>query len=695
MTARCILFLAASRLRLRADIFMARFFIFILLICILSLLGPWGTAGIADAVELPKKIPVSVTADKLDYDRTNDIYTAVGNVKIDQQDIHLEADRVVLNNRTGEAVAEGNVYLQEKGDVLTAERVELNVNTRTGTIMRGDLFMSKDNLHLKGERIERRSETAYHIENGTFTTCDEGEWYLKAREIDADMNKNATGSGVSFNAGGVPILYTPYLLFPVRRQSGLLIPEIGFSSNDGFLMKNMVFWAMSDYQDMTFTSDYRARTGHGTGVEYRYVNSRDSAGRAYVNYFDTFRSDRTRWEFQLQHREEFAEDLSFRSDINLVSDELYYRDLERKLVLRSRPYVDSNVFYVERWATASLYALGQYSTDLSQPNGKTIQKAPELRYTIYSEQLAPYLHLNFDGAAANFTSRDGDTVHRADFLPELKSVFGTNGISLSPRIGGRATYYDRGATTIEPSERQYYYAGVDLNARFSRIYGSDEEQGIGRIRHSIEPTVSYLYLPRIDRGDIPLLDSTEEVSEENTITASLINRLTVHYRDGGKFRTFDPLVFRLSQSYDVKQARDQTATDAHPRSEIRAELAVKTPKVLTVSANGNYNTYTSRWSAASESVAVKGEVVQFDLSHRYLRDPRTQFLIGGLGFKVAKWNISSQLWRDVENRITTQQEYKAHYAAQCWGMGLSYITKPGETQYLLVLDLKGLGAVKF
>ncbi|MDH4161483.1 MAG: LPS assembly protein LptD [Nitrospirota bacterium] len=654
-----------------------------------------GLSGGASAEELPKKIPVAVTADKLDYDRASDVYTAVGHVKIEQQDIRLEADRVVLNNKTGEAIAEGNVYLQDKGDVLTADRVEINVNTRSGIISRGDLFMSKDNYHLKGERIERRSETVYHVENGSFTTCDDDEWYLKAREIDVDLGRNASGSGVSFNMGGLPVLYTPYLMFPVRRQSGLLIPEIGFSSKDGFLMKNSVFWAISDYQDMTFTSDYRARTGHGTGIEYRYVNSRDSSGRAYYNYFDTFHDDTARWELQFQHREEFAEDLSLRSDVNLVSDEFYYRDLERKLSLRSLPSLDSNVFYVERWNTASLYLLGQYTTDLTQGNDKTIQKVPELRYTLYSERLAPFLYLDFTGAAANMTAREGETVRRADFQPELKTVLSAGGLSLTPRVGGRATYYDRGATTIEPTDRKYYYAAADLNARLSRVYGNDEETGIGRIRHSVEPTISYLYLPKIDKGDVPLLDSTEDVLVQNVVTLSIINRLTARYRDGAGVRTFDPLVFRLAQSYDVNEARDRAIVDARPRSEIRAELSVKTPRVLAVSANGNYNTYTDRLSSSSETVMVKGDVVQFDITHRYLREPRTAFLIGGLGFKIAKWTLSGQVWRDVENRMTTQQEYKTHYASQCWGLGLSYITKPGETQYLLVLDLKGLGAVKF
>src|SRR5512139_3281842 len=121
--------------------------------------------------ELPKKIPVTVNADKLDYDRANDVYVAVGHVRVEQEGMKVEADKIVLNNKTGEAVAEGKVYLQEKGDIIRADKLLIDINTRSGIIYNGSVFMSKDNLHFKGEKIERKSETEYHVEKGTFSTC--------------------------------------------------------------------------------------------------------------------------------------------------------------------------------------------------------------------------------------------------------------------------------------------------------------------------------------------------------------------------------------------------------------------------------------------------------------------------------------------------------------------------------------------
>jgi len=651
--------------------------------------------------EPPKKVPITVKADKLDYDRTADAYTAVGHVIVEQDGMKIEADKLVLNNKTGEATAEGHVFLQEKGDTVRAEKLQININTKAGLIFKGDLFMHKDNLHLTGDKIERKSESAYRIQNGTFTTCDEGGWFLKADEIDVDMDRYATGSGVSFNMAGLPVFYTPYLLFPVRRQSGLLIPEVGYSSSDGFLMKNSLFWAISDYKDMTLYSDYRDRRGLGTGIEYRYENSRDSGGKLFYNYFDTFKRYRTpgspdtEWFLSYQHHEEIADDLSVRANINLVSDFSYFTDLEKKLELRSVPYLDSSIFYIERWDTASLNLLGQYAVDLTQESNKnTIQKLPELRYNIYEEKIAGPLHLNFEGSATNFTSQAGKDIMRADLNPRLSASFGDSGLNLTPRAGLHATYYDQGATSTEPTERKYYYAGADLNARFSRVYGTDGDAGFGRMRHSIEPTISYNYIPEVNQSDIPQLDAVDAVTKQNQVDFSLTNRLTAHYKDKGTFRTFDVMVFRLTESYDLNKARVGTSAPAQPRSELRGELYVKTPKILTASALTNYDTYTHSIVSSSEGVTFTGEKVRFNLSRQYLRQPETRFLIGGTGFKLGKWDVDGQVWRDIVQKKTTQKELKLHYASQCWGLGFDYITKPGETQYMLVFDLKGLGTVK-
>lgn len=653
-----------------------------------------GMMGRAWSAEQPKKVPVTVTADKLDYDRTNDRYVATGHVKMEKEGIRVEADEVIMDNKSGETKAEGNVFIQDQGDVTLADKMTLNLNTREGTFSKGVLFLKKENLHLKGDKIERLSETVYHIEKGVITTCDQDDWFLKADELDIDMDRYATGKGVALNIAGVPVIYTPYFLFPVRRQTGLLIPEVGYSSSEGLFADNALFWAISDFKDMTFYSDYRERIGHGTGIEYRYMNSWESRGQLYYKFWDQYHTGASRWDIKYQHQEEFAQDLSGRVDINLVSDESYYHDLERKLENRSKPYLDSNAFYVERWDTASLYLMGQYSIDLTRTNEKTVQKLPELRYTIVDATVADLLHLSFDSSAVNFTRQTDDGLRRVDFNPRIAATFGHSGLSLTPRVGIRATFYDRSAATADSTERKYLYAGADMNARVSRVYGSDGDSGIGRIRHSIEPTLSYLYIPRIEQGSIPQFDSVDSVTTSNLATLAVVNRLTAHYKESnsvGTYSTFDVLVFRLSQSYDLNMARDSAVSSPQPRSDLLGELYARTPKVFTASATGSYNTYSHVMTSHSEGVGVAFSAVSLNLSHQFLRNPETEFFIGGGGVKLGKWNLGAQWWRDVQNKKTTQEDYRMQYASQCWGIGMVYTVKPGEYQFTAMLDLKGLG----
>jgi LPS-assembly protein len=671
---------------------MKRRTVFILGLLLAGLLA--GPHPHALAETLPKKIPISVTADKLDYDRVTDVYLAVGHVKIEQEGVKLEADKVVFHNKTGEVEAEGKVYLQDKGDVVHADRLKINLNTREGIIYQGDLFMQKDNYHLRGDVIERRSETVYHVENGMFTTCDESDWYIKADEMNIDMARYATGRSVSLKLAGVPMLYTPYLLFPVRRQSGFLIPVVGYSTRDGIFAENAFFWAMSDYRDMTIYSDYRAHTGHGTGLEYRYNNSQESAGQVYTKFWDMYHTSESRWDFRFRHAEEFAEDLSARVDINLVSDARYYHELERNLEMSSKPYTDSNAFYVERWNSSSIYLLGQYSTDLTRTNENTVQKLPELRYTIFEETLAGPIHLNFDGSATNFYRQSGDGVRRVDLNPQLSSVFGSGGLSISPRAGARATFYDRSATSVEPTERKFFYAGTDLNMRVSRVYGSDSGAGIGRVRHSIEPTISYNYIPHIDQGSIPVFDSADTVAAQNLTTFSIINRLTAHYRaskDAPAFSTFDIMVFRLSQSYDLN-IKEEVPGGSRKRSDILAELALRSPRALALTATVSYNTYLRLVSSRSVSTTYTGDRFTLSLSDNYVQNPAAHFVIGGSTVKLGRWTLGGQWTRDVQNDKTQQEDYSLYYASQCWGVRGTYTAKPGEYRYMVMLDLKGIGA---
>ena len=669
-----------------------------------------GVAPHAQSEENSKSAPIAITADKLDYDKTSDVYTAVGHVKIEYEGVRLDADKVVLNNKTGEATAEGNVLVQDKGDMTRADKLQININTRAGVMYKGDVFKKKENLHVKGDVIERRSETVYYVEKGIITTCDENEWYFKGDELNVDMDRYATGKDVTFNVLGLPVLYSPYLLFPVKRQTGFLVPEVGFSSVDGFSILNKFFWAISDYRDMTIYSDYRAKTGLGTGLEYRYMNSIESGGQIFAEVWDMFNSsavretefghetDQWRWEFRLQHHEEFTDDLSLRLDVNQVSEFNYYHDLYKPLEWKAKPYLDSNAFFVERWNAAALQVLGQYSTNLTQSNVNTIQKLPEIRYLVFQEPLGGPLYINFDGSAVNFIKQGGDSMRRADFNPSLSAVFGSSGLALTPQLGARATFYDQSGTGVADTTagREFVYAGVTANSRLSRVYGTDSDEGIGRVRHSIETTVAYNYIPPFNYQKIPQFDSVDSVVSMSTATVSLVNRITAHYKeskDAPNFRNFDLVVFRLSQSYNLAEMKGPGVNSSHP-SPIQGDITLNAPKLFSLTASGSYEPDTGHLLSNTETASLTTEMVRLDLSYQSTQSstPATEYVIAGGSLKLGKWLLTAQESYDIANKTNTQTELRVHYGSQCWGITISLIRSPGESRVTAMIDLKGLNS---
>jgi hypothetical protein len=84
--------------------------------------------------------------------------------------------------------------------------------------------------------------------------------------------------------------------------------------------------------------------------------------------------------------------------------------------------------------------------------------------------------------------------------------------------------------------------------------------------------------------------------------------------------------------------------------------------------------------------------VTLNLTETYSQgSPPTQYVIGGMGLNLGKWNLTGQGSRDMDNQKTTQEDYSLHYAGQCWGINVTYTALPGDYRTSVMLDLKGFG----
>src|SRR5690606_2435073 len=116
----------------------------------------------------------------------------------------------------------------------------------------------------------------------TYSTCDPAErsWELSARELDLDHAEGiGRARGATLRLGSVPVLYLPYLSFPIdeRRRSGFLYPAIGHSEDTGVDLRIPYYLNIAPNMDATLTARVLGRRGLMLGGEYRYL-TRDHRG---------------------------------------------------------------------------------------------------------------------------------------------------------------------------------------------------------------------------------------------------------------------------------------------------------------------------------------------------------------------------------------------------------------------------------
>ena len=92
-----------------------------------------------------------------------------------------------------------------------------------------------------------------------------------------------------FQVKGVPLLYTPFLYYPTKRDdraTGILLPTYGATSLRGQAIHNAFFWAIDRSQDATFLYDWYSNAGQGVGSEYRYNFGAGSNGNFKTYWLD-------------------------------------------------------------------------------------------------------------------------------------------------------------------------------------------------------------------------------------------------------------------------------------------------------------------------------------------------------------------------------------------------------------------------
>jgi len=530
---------------------------------------------------------IDVVADQLSVSDQGQTVEASGNVQIRRGTTTFEAESMRIDRATQDFQAEGSVSVDDPQYKLKASSMNMNLADETGTIQDADVFIERGHLSLSGSRLEKYVGQVYSIEDGLFTTClcESGRppWRIGAKEINLEKDGQGTVKDGTFYLYDVPVLYLPYAIFPLQteRSSGLLIPKFGSSTEDGFLYQQPFFWAINKSNDATLNFTVESSSRIGAIGQYRTVLRRGTEAEIDASYFnESWRSDRSvkdphlaaqgipknRWNVFGTHRNKNESGWITHSDIALYSDNLFTRELfdlfdldflDQRTVRTSR-FSQASVGFYRHWAgeKSEMKFEGRwaYQQDFIQPQADTPQGTPQLSFTGHRRLWDTPLELGWRAAGVSYL-REGETRLINVGSPGEAWVKGTDGLRfdvrpelvLPLRLGRYAKWTARAA--LRETFYHLYYTGGKYNSAKNDFSGSfarnssrelaeirwNLTSSIGRtfnwngsnlqkIRHVVEPEISYLFIPFTDQSDMPIWDETDRINRRNLLTFSLTNR---------------------------------------------------------------------------------------------------------------------------------------------------------------------------
>lgn len=233
------------------------------------------------APDLAENPSVNFSADEMGFDRESGIVTAQGNVEVSYQDRILRADKVTYNRGTNEVTAEGNVVIIEPtNETIFGDRIEVSGDLRDGFILNIGIIL-QDRSRIAGSSATRTGGIKTQLNQAVYSPCnlcDEDPdtaplWQIKAVNVTHDKNaKIVEYEDAWLEFFGVPVFYTPYFRHPdptVKRQSGMLFPTFGNSSDLGTIFKLPFFWDIAPNEDATITPIIMTAENPILAVQYR------------------------------------------------------------------------------------------------------------------------------------------------------------------------------------------------------------------------------------------------------------------------------------------------------------------------------------------------------------------------------------------------------------------------------------------
>ncbi len=664
--------------------------------------------------------------------RKQGVQVLSANVEVIQHNRAVAADSVTYDEAKSTLTVEGNARYWDSSLYWNGLRGELALDEDFAKFESGDYRLLSRRGHGHAELIAvDNAEHVDRLQNVNYTTCSSTSaspnWTLAAKHLKLDHNSNwGRATGVTLKVRDVPIMYLPYMSFPIsdKRKSGFLAPSFGTSTDSGYGVQTPYYWNIAPRMDATITPRVMGDRGLMLGGQFRYLQER---GRSEVNLSvlpsdDLFRG-KSRYLLRVNHQQQFWGNRAYGDiDYNLVSDKEYFEDFGSNLGASSTRFLEQrgSLRYVHDWFRASALLQSYQVVDRSiSGESRPYKRLPQILLTT---RTLSYKGLNFyvDSEFVYFERASTVVGGRVDLQPQLTYPVIRPGYFVVPKLKLKHTQYllDHVESGEDNPDRTLPVFSLDAGLFLEREFSMLNRSWL----QTVEPRMFYLYVPETDQDELPLFDTgrydfsfsqlfrenrfsgRDRVGDANQMALAVTTRFIEHGTGRERFRAS---LGQLYYFHDREVTLPDREMDTDSASELIAELAGQ---------------ISNSWSAAADFQwdPHDSQTQKISLNLRYRPDP---FTVLNLGYRVRRertavgtlvdrtveqtdvslrwpitpsWSVIGRWNYSIQSAETLESVAGIEYNSCCWGIRaaarrfISTSTGSFDTGIFLQIELKGL-----
>jgi len=408
---------------------------------------------------------------------------------------------------------EGSVRYEDPDSLVLSDSAEFGYESGRIRFEGARFEVGADNARGAASILEITEDGRLKLAEVRYTTCppDSNDWLIEAGEIELDSQ---TGVGKARNVKlrfqGVPILYSPYLSFPLTdaRKSGVLTPEIGSTGRSGNELSVPYYWNIAENYDATLTPRLLTDRGLLFGTEFRYLFTA-SEGMVDVDYLpNDSKFDDNRYRVEFDHETLFGSGWRNVIDFRQVSDNQYFEDLGGSQSVSSITHLNRSLafdYLGENWTLLGRVQDYQTIDSAIAPEDTPYRRLPQLYARGYWPDGALGLTYALDSELVYFDRDVGVTGWRLNAAPQVSLPFDRPGWFVTPSVILDYTQYDLADTgpgqDAKPA-RTVPISSLDVGARLERPMSAS-----GQRVQTLEPRLLYVHVPYRDQSDLPVFDT--------------------------------------------------------------------------------------------------------------------------------------------------------------------------------------------